>query len=359
LKIILTLIKEKPKLIAFYLPQFHVIPENDRWWGKGYTEWDRIKTSHPLFKGHNQPRVPYNYYDLSNVETMVSQAKLATENGIYGFCYYHYWFNGKKLLERPLEQMINSKNVAMPFCLSWANEPWTRAWEGRSKEILIRQEYGGKKEWEEHLDYLINFFKDDRYIKIDGRPVFLIYRAEAFEGFDKMILFWNKRMRDKGFKELFITETLNGYQKGSKCTNSQAVIEFEPMYTIGGGNCLELLFKIFRIKVMTYLYSKSYRVYDYDKVWRKIIDRRKRYGKKLVYLGAFVDWDNSPRFKNRSIIFKNVTPDKFYNYISQQFEKSKTEFLFINAWNEWSEGTYLEPDKKHGKKYLEAIRKIT
>ena len=166
------------KIIAFYLPQFHRVPENDKWWGEGFTEWTNTSRAKPLFVGHRQPRIPQNenYYDLLNPEVQEWQANLARKFGIFGFCYYHYWFNGKRLLEKPLETVLSTGKPDFPFCLSWANEPWTKTWEGNDKEVLMAQTYGDEADWLEHINYLLKCFKDDRYIKVDGCPQFLIYR---------------------------------------------------------------------------------------------------------------------------------------------------------------------------------------
>ncbi len=347
-----------PEFIAFYLPQFHTIPENDKWWGDGFTEWIRVKNSKPLFPGHNQPRIPYLYYDLSDVNAMISQAALAKEYGISGFCYYYYWFNGKKLLETPLENMLSCKEVDIPFCLSWANESWTRAWEGKSKEFLIRQEYGDESDWDKHLEYLVRYFKDDRYIKIDGNPILLIYRTEHFPHFDRMIKFWNKGIRKYGLDGIFIIETLNKYQKSPKCKNSNGVLEFEPMFTIGSNNVITTLLKKYSRKLLPFIYSTSYKEYDYDKIWYKIIIRDQLYRGKKYFRGAFTDWDNTPRFGNKSISFKNVTAEKFTFYLSELSNRTSSEFIFINAWNEWAEGAHLEPDSRNGEKFLNSVKSV-
>lgn len=188
------------KIIAFYLPQFHDIPENDEWWGKGFTEWVNVKKAQPLYKGHEQPRIPMNenYYNLLDDNVKIWQANIAKEYGIYGFCYYHYWFGGKLLLEKPMEQMLANPKVDIPFCISWANEPWTKAWVNESK-VLIPQFYGGKKEWKEHFDYLLPFFKDNRYIKEDNKPLFIIYRAEVIDCLNDMLDYWTELARQNGF----------------------------------------------------------------------------------------------------------------------------------------------------------------
>lgn len=348
-----------PELITFYLPQYHVIPENNDWWGEGFTEWSRVRNAWPLFENHHQPRTPLQYYDLSDVEVMKEQANVAKKFGIYGFCYYHYWFAGKKLLEKPLEQMLATKDVNMPFCLCWANEKWTRAWEGKSKEILIDQHYGGEDEWNDHVNYLIPFFNDPRYIRIKGRPVFLIYRTESYRYFDRMIDFWNSKMKERGLNELYIAEMLTSFQKMPVCLKSDAVVEFEPMFTIGSSKSLRSKIRNYTRKRLSFLFRRSYRVFDYDRVWKRIARRKKKYGKKDIFLGAFTDWDNTPRFLDKASVFKNVTVKKFQYYLKKQADKSTSEFLFINAWNEWSEGAYLEPDTKNGYDFLESVKNIS
>ena len=168
------------KIIAFYLPQFHNIPENDEWWGDGFTEWTNVKKAKPLYEGHMQPRVPLggNYYNLLDDNVKIWQADLAKKYGVYGFCYYHYWFNGKMLLEKPMEQMLANKEVDIPFCICWANEPWTKAWVGDERKLLIAQEYGQEEEWKQHFMYLLPFFKDERYITKNGKPLFVFYRPD-------------------------------------------------------------------------------------------------------------------------------------------------------------------------------------
>lgn len=349
----------KPRIIAFYLPQYHVIPENDSWWGKGFTEWTNVKKTNPLFEGHAQPKVPLNdnYYSLDTTQEMVKQAKLAKEYGIDGFCYYHYWFNGKKLLDKPLDNMLSDKNVAIDFCMSWANEPWTRAWDGGEKEVLMAQKYGSELDWESHLSYLIPFFEDERYIKINGSPVFVIYRTESFSKFDKMIQFWNEKLESKGMNPLFIVETLTYFQKTDRCKLSKGVLEFEPMLTIGHS-------KGFFSRLLTYskrrILDKGVYKIDYSKIWEKIINRKpQNYNGKMLFKGAFVDWDNTARKREKGLVLKNSSPALFKKYFGKLYAADKSHLIFINAWNEWAEGCYLEPDKKNGFAYLDAIKSIS
>lgn len=347
------------KILAFYLPQFHTIQENDEWWGKGFTEWTNTKKSKPLFKGHYQPREPLNdnYYDLSDVNVMKWQAKIAQDHGLYGFCYYHYWFNGKKLLEKPLENMLKDKEVNIPFCFSWANEPWARTWDGRETDVLMDQKYGGEQEWQKHFNYLLDFFKDARYIKIDNKPMMVIYKTMDIPNVEIMCEYWNNLAIKNGFNGIYIVETLNGKQNEPIVKNSDAVVEFEPMYTLN--HRYSLLNKI-QDKIISL--CRGLQLKDYDRVWKDIINRNilKR-GDRKVYLGAFVGWDNSARKGSNALIINNSSPTKFSKYYSRQLTKAKnnhSDFIFINAWNEWAEGTYLEADKKYNTQYLKELNRI-
>ncbi|WP_338658622.1 glycoside hydrolase family 99-like domain-containing protein [Paraclostridium sordellii] len=352
-----------PKIIAFYLPQFHSIPENDKWWGRGFTEWTNTSKSKPLYKGHYQPREPLNdnYYNLLDSNTQEWQAKVAKQNGIYGFCYYHYWFNGKMLIEKPMENMLKNKNIKIPFCISWANEPWTRNWDGRNREVLMHQFYGDRLEWEEHFQYLINFFEDDRYILKDNKPVFLLYRTNSIDNCEKMVEYWNQRCKDYGFDGIYIVETLTGHQKSSHIKNSSAVAEMEPMHTIRHGLPILTQGKRYIIKKL----NKYMNIHDrisYIKTWDCILKKHRSYNDKKVFLGGFVDWDNSARWGKRAMIMEGANPKLFSEYFKKQFEiakQIKSDFIFFNAWNEWAEGTYLEPDKKYEYNYLKEIKKIT
>lgn len=350
-----------PKIIAFYLPQFHAIPENDAWWGEGFTEWTNTKKSIPLYEGHYQPREPDEdrYYSLLNNETQEWQAKTAIDYGIYGFCYYHYWFNGKMLIEKPMENMLQNKNIKIPFCISWANEPWTRNWDGRNKEVLMPQFYGEEKDWKIHFQYLLPFFKDERYILHENKPIILLYRAGSIKNCEKMIEYWNTLARENEFDGLYVVETLTGHQKESAINSSDALVEMEPMHTIRHG--LPLLYQGRRFLIKKF--NKKFDVFDrisYSLIWRKI-NNKKRSNTKKTFVGAFVDWDNSARWGRRAMILEGTNPSAFEKYFGKQFsmaKKNNCDYIFFNAWNEWAEGTYLEPDKKHKYKYLEIIKNI-
>ncbi len=349
------------KILALYLPQFHAIPENDEWWGEGFTEWTNTKKAKPLFKGHYQPRTPAEerFYNLLDPDTQEWQSNLAQEYGIDGFVYYHYWFNGKKLLEKPMEKMLTNSNITIPFCISWANEPWTRAWDGGEREILMPQSYGGPDDWLKHIDYLLPFFKDSRYIKNDNRPVLFIYRTASITNCDEMIMLWEDILRQNGFDGIYLIETLNSFQKDPILSSSKAAFTFEPMYTIAHT----------RRSIMNRLFIKLNRIFrnlplmeNYDKLFSRIVtrDASTAYSNKNAVVGAFVDWDNTARKGNRGIMVMGSSPTKFQKYIRKLISYAtniNARYIVINAWNEWAEGTHLEPDNKHGIEYLDAVRK--
>lgn len=365
------------RLIAFYLPQFHTFPENDAWWGKGFTEWTNTKKALPLYNGHYQPRTPQdnNYYDLLNKSTMIRQAALAKKYGVYGFCFYHYWFkDGKKLMEKPLEMFLQDKTIEIPFCLSWANEAFTRRWDGGNEEIIMPQEYGLKEEWKQHFYYLLDFFRDSRYIKQDGKPILIIYRPEICPVMTEMLKYWITLAKEEGLSGLcFIVQgTVFNTTSDIDDTDFNYRIMYEPGYT----DCLLAKKEIKSIikntfsaprfmwtHLMMELFKnsksdKGMQIFSYDEFW-KIILRRKNPGTKYIP-GAFTDWDNSPRRGRAGRMFRGSTPEKFRKYLTQQIKIAKkdyaTDMLFITAWNEWAEGAYLEPDQKYGTKYLQAVK---
>lgn len=357
------------KIITFYLPQFHEIKENNDWWGKGFTEWTNVKKSKALFLGHNQPRVPLdnNYYDLSNIETLRWQARLAKKYGIYGFCFYHYWFNGKLLLEKPIKKFLLDKSIDLPYCMSWANEPWTRSWDGKSKKILMKQSYGYEDDWERHFQYLLPFFKDERYIKIDNKPVFLIYKSKDINDRDKMINYLSNRAKNNGFSGIYFVDTDRGTDNDYSRSSFSAVVEFEPTRTLYTNNILSLwLRRVYRyfVKTFNYTLKKEFLVNpprNTKDVYKKSLKSRPNKEIKTIP-GAFVSWDNSPRRKNNSSIMLEPSKDEFEKYISSKIflgqNKYQSEYLFINAWNEWAEGAYLEPDTVNKYSYLEAIKSV-
>lgn len=358
------------KYIAFYLPQYHQIPENDEWWGKGFTEWTNVKKSKKLFLGHYQPREPLNdnYYDLIDENVMREQMKLAKKSGIYGFCFYHYWFCGKKLLEKPLEKMLRDETLDFPFCLSWANEPWTRTWNGdlAAKEVLMPQKYGDKKDWKEHFDYLLEFFKNKNYIMKNGKPVFIIYRLQNIPKYKEMLQYWEELAIANGFEGIYYAQmnTSFGYLKDS--VNVDAVIDFEPHRILNSIKNDNVKWDKKR-KIKMSIRNKCHLLdkillnrINYDDLCNEMVKDSKVICKDRYY-GVFSGFDNSARRKERATIIEGNTPKEFQKYLEIQTKRSvkeNREFVFINAWNEWGEGAYLEPDKKYGYAFLNVIKRM-
>jgi Glycosyltransferase WbsX len=354
-----------PKVLAFLLPQFHRIPENDAWWGEGFTEWTNVRRARPLFSRHYQPRVPRDdrYYDLLDPAVHDWQAALAQQHGVYGFCYYHYWFSGRQLLEKPIELLLQRGRPDIPFCLAWANEPWTRAWDGGDKQVLMPQAYGDEAAWRVHFDYLLSVFRDPRYIRVEGKPMLLIYRSASIEVCEAMFRLWRQCAERAGLPGLHLVSMLTGFDRDRRAEIFDAFAEFEPMYTIRYG--LSYWHRK-REKWLRRLTSAMWRTFgrgphvphsfDYVALWRAIVARPLP---RRTYPGAFVDWDNSPRRGlDRSMVMRNFDARAFEAGLVGQLRKAQrasAEFLFVNAWNEWAEGTYLEPDKDRGLSLLNSV----
>ena len=363
-------------IIAYYLPQFHTFKENDEWWGKGFTEWTNVKKAVPLYKGHYQPRVPLNnnYYNLLEKDALKWQSDLAKKYGIGGFCYYHYWFDGHMLMERPMEIMLENKDIDLPFCICWANENWTRAWADSSKQVLIGQTYGDKTDWVNHFNYLLKFFKDERYIRIDGKPVVVLYRPEIIPTLREMLECWNALAAQNGLPGLCYMYQQCDYDM-TKDPNGDLFdyeIEYQPGRVKGYNKNLprkqqqSLSWPVVLRKTLNGVFTRfnlplgkwSTVNYSYDEAWKRILKMVPKHEK--VIPGAFIDWDNTPRYGAKGSFYTGVTPQKFEHYLEKQIERAKTvyysDYLFLFAWNEWGEGGYLEPDEKWGYGMLEAVK---
>ncbi len=342
---------------ALYLPQFYETPENNKWWGEGYTEWTSVKKARPLYAGHRQPLEPYHdfYYDLSKKETLKWQVSLANKYGIEGFIHFHYWYEGRHLLEKPTEMLLHSPELSIGYCLCWANHSWTRAWDGKNHQILVRQTYGGVDEWEAHLQYLLPFFKDPRYFRMDGRPVFFLYKAGDITDGDKRISYWNRRLREEGVADgLYIVEYINTFNTHPSLSLSSGVYEDEPGYA--GRFLFSPVGKARRVLCKA-LHLTDYQ--DYDHLWHLILKKKRTYGGREIFSGAFPMWDNSPRRGKDSRVIRGASPEKFKKYLlslSALSRKDSSGITVINAWNEWGEGAILEPTRQYGYGYLKAVR---
>lgn len=347
------------KIIAMHLPQYYTFPENDAWWGKGFTDWVNVKKAKPLFKGHQQPVVPLNnnYYDMTDVNTLINQAKIANKYGVYGFCYYHYWFNKKLLLEKPCELLLQHPEINQRYCMCWANETWARTWDGKDTDILIKQEFGGKEDWDAHIEYLIPFFKDERYIRINEQPVMFFYSCIRIEKFNEMLEYWNSKLKDEGINPIYVVEFVNSFNNGKNDIHSDVLVEFEP-------HCASR-YSISNLMKAKRLICKKFGLTDYlsyDYVWKRIINNKETYGGKKLWRGGFVSFDNSPRKGKKGMILKGATPEKFGMYLEALCKDNNRNYVddivVINAWNEWAEGATLEPTIQNGYGYLKEILKI-
>jgi glycosyltransferase involved in cell wall biosynthesis len=338
------------KVIAFYLPQFHPIPENDAWWGEGFTEWRNVTKAEPVFDGHYQPRLPstFGFYDLRLPEVRETQAELARSHGITGFCYYHYWFAGKQLLERPFEEVLASGKPDFPFCLCWANEPWSRRWDGQEQDVLQPQTYSEEDD-DRHIQSLLPALLDKRAITVDGKPLFLVYQGRELPDPARTIEIWQDAARQAGLPGLHLVTVETGWDEGWDATQVgfDGKVGFQPQFTVLGRQP--------RLEVG----PSSTRVYDYQQVWRELadlplVDYRR-------YECVFPSWDNTARRGEDAWVIHNSSAEAYQEWLELAVKRTLEQpgpdrLIFINAWNEWAEGAYLEPDQRNGLAYLEATR---
>ena len=341
------------KVICFYLPQFHPFPENDAWWGKGFTEWTNVKPALPQYKGHYQPHIPHKfigYYSLLDKETQLKQIELAKQYGIEGFCYYLYWFSGHRLMETPLDNMLADKEIDFPFCVCWANENWTRRWDGLDQDILIAQDYSEADDIE-FIKNIAKYLKDPRYIHINGKPLLIIYRPNLFPDMRETAQRWRTWCRKNGIGEIYLAYPQSFEIKNPNEYGFDAAIEFPP-----NNSAPPMITE-------TVQPNADFEGNIYD--WRILLEHSDNYTKMnyTLFRGANPSWDNTARKKNKGIIFENSSPELFEKYlvnalsetIIQQPNKDE-RLVFVNAWNEWAEGAHLEPDQKYGFAWLQAVQ---
>ncbi|MBC7388155.1 MAG: glycoside hydrolase family 99-like domain-containing protein [Opitutaceae bacterium] len=356
----------RARLIAYYLPQFHPLPENDKHWGKGFTEWTNVAKAKPLFKGHYQPHLPteLGYYDLRVPEVRKEQADLAREYGIEGFCYWHYWFGGKRVLERPFEEVVKSGEPDFPFCLCWANHSWSAIWVGDAKKIIFEQTYPGKEDWENHFYALIPAFKDPRYIKVDGKLLFSVFAPKDIPDCKAFTDAWRELAKKEGI-DGFHFIGMGVFEKDLKDLGLDASTNHTPHSLIAAFPLAwkdKLSYRLFG-ESFTNLKSKWKsipKVYEYHKLVESALSMQ--YGPQ-EYPVAIPNWDHSPRSGKRALVFQNSNPTLFGKMLefcvnAVQNRKDQNKIVFLKAWNEWAEGNYLEPEKKFGRAYLEEIKRI-
>lgn len=353
------------KAIAMYLPQFHPIPENDRWWGKGFTEWTNVTRAVPQFPGHAQPHLPADlgFYDLRLPESREQQAELARHYGIHGFCYYHYWLHGRRLLHRPIDEVLETGQPRFPFCLCWANHNWTRNWDDSTRELLIEQRYS-LQDHLEHFRWLARVFLDDRYIRVDGKPLFLILRASAVRHLDQMVDLWREQAHRLGVGELFLAEFESPYpmeRADPRRKGLDAVVEFQPDFFALLGNAARCaLAEVPSLASGAGDHGVNHHVFDYEKMVRLMLAKERPPYR--MFPSVTPSWDNTPRLRNQAIIVHGSTPQVYESWLGTMVKEELAfgtgdRVVFLNAWNEWAEGNHLEPCRRWGHAYLEATRR--
>lgn len=343
------------KLIAFYLPQFHPIPENDAWWGEGFTEWSNVARGTPQFEGHYQPHVPADlgFYDLRLAETREAQAALARQYGIHGFCYYHYWFNGKQLLERPFNEVLACGSPDFPFCLCWANDPWSRRWDGRESELLQAQTYSEADDLN-HIRALLPALQDRRSITVEGKPMFLVYRGKHLPDPTRTTDIWREEVCKAGLKGIHLVAVETAWDVGWDATRGgfDAKVLFQPQFGL-------LMTHAARNGAQIPVVGKdSLQVYDYARA-RMEVSKALQPVPYRRYESVFPGWDNTARVGERAVVMHGSTPVAYEEWLREAVERAFANppdhrLVFLNAWNEWAEGAHLEPDVRHGVAYLEA-----
>ena len=381
------------RAIAFYLPQFHPIPENNSWWGEGFTEWTNVRSARPLFAGHYQPRVPteLGYYDLCHPEIREAQAELARSHGIEGFCYWHYWFSGRRLLERPFNEVLKTGEPDFPFCLAWANHSWTASWVGRPYELLIDQAYLGRADYQSHFHALRDAFADERYINVNGKPLFIIFRPDKLPDSQEFADCWRELALDAGFKGLYLLGIVNSDVDPSALGLDAGIHK-------GIGHLLSFLPRSIRHKAefrrrskvllerpgVTPLHQAIARsprprlppplevlhdrlseqlllpsVARYQELVESV--RRDLQLRQDHFPCVVPNWDDTPRVGRWGWVLDESSPELFGDHLRHALSliadrPLEQRLLFLKSWNEWAEGNYLEPDERHGRGYLEAVR---
>ena len=379
----------KARVIAYYLPQFHPVPENDKYWGKGFTEWTNVASAKPLFHGHYQPRIPSDlgFYDLRIPQVREEQAQLASEAGIEGFCYWHYWFgNGKMLLEKPFEEVLTTGKPDFPFCLCWANHTWsTKGWrKDADVEIIAEQTYPGDEDYIEHFNYCLPAFKDKRYITVDGKPLFCIFDPYRFADVKHFIDVWKSLALQNGLKGIYfvalsnststirrdlsgnLTRVLPDLKSSAGVYNDLLALGFDGINSWGKSRAEILsqgsILHVLNIYLHRHLKFLPCYKYNYPKVLKKQYYYAPEDAWENIYPTIIPGWDRSPRVGVADGIYVNATPDNFQRHIEDAVEivnkrPDEHKIIFLRAWNEWGEGNYVEPDRKYGHGFLEAIRK--
>lgn len=358
---------DKIKIIAYYLPQFHPFPENDEWWGKGFTEWTNVGKAKPLFKGHNQPRVPADlgYYDLRLPIVREQQVELAREAGVDGFCYWHYWFGGKgrQLMNNIIDEVLESGTPNFPFCLGWANETWKeKQWnkDGSGDKILMEQKYLGEEDYRLHYEYVRNLFKDNRYIRIDGKPFFLIYKPYQFPDVSVFIQLWNKWIKEDNIADgVYFVANLDDESLLDDCISIgfNAVVPAHLVRLLGSYHYRPIWYKAYK-RLLQNIFKRPFSSTMKEVncfIYKQGTDEREDV---IPYL--LPQWDHTPRSGYKGYYIEGCNPDLFYEQavsVLSNVSKKNNKLVLLKSWNEWAEGNYMEPDLKYGKGYINALKR--
>lgn len=357
---------KKARVIALYLPQFHPIPENDQWWGKGFTEWTNVGKAKKLFPGHEQPHVPADlgYYDLRVEETRIHQAQMAEEYGIEGFMYWHYWFgNGKRLLERPFIEVLKSGKPDFPFALAWANESWKGFAHGLiNRNVLIEQKYPGDEDYIAHFYEILPAFKDHRYIKIDGKPIFMIFKPLEMPDVTHFIDLWQKLAAKNGLQGIHFIAHQNVKYEGGEIAYANKMLDygFESVNFVRLNDRKYTLWDRIERKLLKFILNSPV-IRNYKKNSKYFTNEN---DKLLEFIPSLIpNWDHTPRSGRNGLVLRKSTPHYFKNSVKQTFDNVKNKplerrMIFIKSWNEWAEGNYMEPDLKWNTQYLEALKDV-
>lgn len=354
---------KKARIIALYLPQFHPTPENDQWWGKGFTEWTNVAKARPLFRNHYQPHIPADlgFYDLRLPETREAQARLAKIHGIEGFCYWHYWFgNGKTLLDKPFNDVLASGKPEFPFCLSWANHSWERKlwnYDGKGNILLMEQKYPGEQDVINHFNHLLQAFKDPRYINVEGKPIFGIYAPLDYPNITEFMDKWRALAIENGLKGIYFIGhgSIENREKilglGFDAFNDSSTLEI-----LRKTNTISFLWK--KMRALVFKRPIVFKYSDAQKYWTKDIH------KEIDTIPTITpNWDHTPRSNKKGIVLQGSTPQKFKKHVSDVIrcvinKPYEHRIIFLKSWNEWGEGNYIEPDLQYGTQYLEMLKEV-
>lgn len=346
----------KARVIAFYLPQFHPIPENDEWWGRGFTEWTNAAKAKPLFRGHYQPHIPseLGFYDLRVPETRVAQANMASQYGVEAFCYYHYWFAGRRLIERPFNEVLASGQPDFPFCLCWANATWSGIWHGNPGRILVEQTYPGAEDFEAHFRELLRAFRDNRYLRVDGKPMFVIYKPRDVPNVQFVARQFRQMAERAGLPGIYLVGVSHhdGWEPKANGFDA-AVVQNLP------GLKGDVPWRYPLLKLRSKLQGGRLTIYRYKDLLNSFVPVRTR---QLEYLPCLVpSWDNTPRSGMNGLVMEGSTPELFRQSLHQALENvsvkpAEHRLVFLKSWNEWAEGNHMEPDLRFGHGYLEVLR---